>query len=235
MHFSGDIMGVSNRLIEEKIGGHALFINADAGLRARKIASFQSAFRRRHRPCRWHVWQQTHNGWQCENGQRCDWRHRHNDANYQRSIESVHTRCWLWTNQFKRHTGSIRQLHARWTVGYLHHLSRYAAICFVNSIKLQPVLGCDANVHMPSSWLTNAPRFTAIEMLVNNDKNIVVTMPGEGKTIFLANLFFSGEPLLQLGWWVRNDTLNAGYTGTTLLAGYAQAHMGVRSNIEIVW
>ena len=44
---------------------------------------------------------------------------------------------------------------------------------------------------------------------------------------FYFHLFiiFVGEALVELGWWIRNDTLALGYD-TTLLAGYSNAHMG---------
>ena len=65
---------------------------------------------------------------------------------------------------------------------------------------------------MPAAWITNAPRFTAVAIDFENKKNIIVTLPG--------------EPLLELGWMIRNLTLDAGFVATTMLAGYAQDHMG---------
>ncbi len=34
-----------------------------------------------------------------------------------------------------------------------------------------------------------------------------------------------GEALVELGWWIRNDTLALGFDQTFLL-GYSQNHMG---------
>ena len=46
------------------------------------------------------------------------------------------------------------------------------------------------NAHFNSGWLTNQPRFTAIRFDINDQHNVIVTAPG--------------EPLLELGWWIRN-------------------------------
>jgi len=73
------------------------------------------------------------------------------------------------------------------------------------------ILNCEFNPHLPSAWLSNYPRFTAFSFVINNKKSVIVTMPG--------------EPLVELGWWVRNDTLDMGYD-VTFLAGYSNAHMG---------
>jgi len=73
------------------------------------------------------------------------------------------------------------------------------------------VLRCDLNAHLNSGWITNQPRFTAIRIDIGTQHNVIVTAPG--------------EPLLELGWWIRNDTLALGFD-TTLLFGYSNAHMG---------
>jgi len=73
------------------------------------------------------------------------------------------------------------------------------------------ILRCDADVHMPEAWITNTPRFTAIAFGLNGENDVLVTLPG--------------EPLLELGWQVRNDTQKLGFDHT-ILAGYSNAHMG---------
>eukprot|EP01116_Phalansterium_solitarium_P024187 TRINITY_DN8784_c0_g1_i1.p1 TRINITY_DN8784_c0_g1~~TRINITY_DN8784_c0_g1_i1.p1 ORF type:complete len:487 (+),score=212.95 TRINITY_DN8784_c0_g1_i1:50-1462(+) len=70
---------------------------------------------------------------------------------------------------------------------------------------------CDANVHMPEAWLENTPRFTALRIDVGLTKAVIVSAPGEA--------------LLELGWWVRNDTAALGFD-VTLFAGYSNNHMG---------
>jgi len=72
-------------------------------------------------------------------------------------------------------------------------------------------LRCDANVHLGSAWLENLPRFTGVKLSYQNKNVVMVTMPGEA--------------LLELGWQIRNDTLNLGYDQTFLL-GYSNNHMG---------
>jgi len=72
------------------------------------------------------------------------------------------------------------------------------------------VLQCDLHVHLNEGWITNRPPFTAIRLTVSGSTLLAVTMPG--------------EPLLELGWWVRNFT--EPLADTTFLLGYSQSHMG---------
>lgn len=67
------------------------------------------------------------------------------------------------------------------------------------------MIGCALNPDLGSAWLENNPRFSAVRFTIGGTPTVMVTMPG--------------EPLLELGWWVRNDTLNAGYA-QTLVLGY---------------
>jgi len=66
-------------------------------------------------------------------------------------------------------------------------------------------LNCALNEHLGSAWIENTPRFTAIRFQIGTVNTVIVTMPG--------------EPLLELGWWVRNDTQKLGFD-QTLLFGY---------------
>jgi len=181
--FSGDIMGQANRLIEESsVGGLALFINADAG----DIDPAPGM---------------------CNNAPAFVGSGKMAAAvlNATQSLtpdDSVHFAVSTVTVDF-----GPTDLNA--TLGRFSNCTTGGTldICTICSI-----LDCDANVHMPEAWITNKPRFTAMSITSQGNKNILVTMPG--------------EPLLELGWVVRNATLAAGYTGVTLLAGYSQAHMG---------
>jgi len=73
------------------------------------------------------------------------------------------------------------------------------------------ILRCDLNAHLYSAWIEQSPRFTAFGFVINGIKSVVVSIPGEG--------------LVELGWWIRNDTLDMGWD-ITLLAGYSNAHLG---------
>lgn len=73
------------------------------------------------------------------------------------------------------------------------------------------VLGCDANVHMPEAWIENVPRFTALRIDTDSQKSVIVSAPGEA--------------LVELGWWIRNDTQALGFD-LTLFAGYSNNHLG---------
>lgn len=73
------------------------------------------------------------------------------------------------------------------------------------------ILDCDANIALPSSWVEENPRFTAFSFSIHGKSTVMVTMPGEA--------------LIELGWWIRNDTLDLGFD-QTLLLGYSNNHMG---------
>jgi len=73
------------------------------------------------------------------------------------------------------------------------------------------IFQCELNEHLPSSWIENNPRFTAFKFKINNKKIATFTVPGEA--------------LVELGWWLRNDTQKLGYD-VTLFAGYTNSHMG---------
>jgi len=76
---------------------------------------------------------------------------------------------------------------------------------------LSALFSIDENLELYSSWVENSPRFTALRIDIGTVKTVIGSLPGEG--------------LLELGWWLRNDTLAAGFQNTWL-AGYSNAHMG---------
>jgi hypothetical protein len=73
------------------------------------------------------------------------------------------------------------------------------------------VLKCDLPIALGESWVEQNPRFTAVSFEIQGKKSIMVTMPG--------------EPLIELGWIVRNDTAALGFDNTFLM-GYSNSHMG---------
>jgi len=77
--------------------------------------------------------------------------------------------------------------------------------------SLCAAIGCEVDLAIYSNWIENNPRFTALKLLIAGKATIIGTMPGEA--------------LLELGWWLRNDTQKLGYDNT-LLAGYSNSHMG---------
>jgi len=81
----------------------------------------------------------------------------------------------------------------------------------INICTFCAIYRCDENLHLFSNWVENSPRFTALRIDIGSIKTVIGTVPGEA--------------LLELGWWLRNDTLDAGFQNT-LLAGYSNAHMG---------
>jgi len=72
-------------------------------------------------------------------------------------------------------------------------------------------LDCDANIHLNGGWVENAPLFNAFRFVINGKSSVMVSIPGEA--------------LVELGWQIRNDTLDMGYDNT-LLAGYSNSHLG---------
>jgi len=81
----------------------------------------------------------------------------------------------------------------------------------INICTFCAIFHCEDNLELYSNWIDNSPRFTALSISVGNVKTIIGSIPGEA--------------ILEVGWWLRNDTFDAGYQNT-LLAGYSNAHMG---------
>lgn len=73
------------------------------------------------------------------------------------------------------------------------------------------VLKCDLNLHLDGKWIENTPKFTAIRWTIGGHNSLMVSIPG--------------EPLLELGWQIRNDTLKLGFDDVFLM-GYTNNHMG---------
>jgi hypothetical protein len=68
-------------------------------------------------------------------------------------------------------------------------------------------LDCDLNLHLDSSWVENDPKFSAVRLTVNGAHHLIVTVPG--------------EPIVELGTWIRNETLPLGFNNV-LVFGYSK-------------
>lgn len=73
------------------------------------------------------------------------------------------------------------------------------------------IFDCDANIHLPSSWIEETPMFSAFSFNINSKDTVMVSIPGEALT--------------ELGWQIRNDTADMNFD-QTLLAGYSNNHLG---------
>lgn len=181
MHFSGDIMGGACELIEEQVGGVALFVNADAG----DIDPTNAA---------------------------CSGQPKYAGAQ-QMATAVASTRKSIETSD----SASLAVAAAAVPFGptnlnaTLERFSNCTHGGLLDICTICEVLHCDVNAHLPSNWVENTPVFTAVRFDILGKRSVLVTMPG--------------EPLLELGWWVRNDTAAMGFD-TTLLAGYSNSHMG---------
>jgi len=71
---------------------------------------------------------------------------------------------------------------------------------------------CDANIHLPSSWIEEEPIFSAVRFNIHNKKTVVVTVPGEA--------------LIELGWKIRNTTEYELDFDETFLFGYSNSYCG---------
>jgi len=74
------------------------------------------------------------------------------------------------------------------------------------------ILQCELNEHLPSSWVENRPRFSAARMTIDGKHNVLFSLPGEA--------------IVELGWWIRNDTIKLGFDGINIFAGYTNSYMG---------
>jgi len=81
----------------------------------------------------------------------------------------------------------------------------------IDICSLCAVLHCDLNAHFGASWIEDKPRFTSFLFEIEAEPTLLVTVPGEA--------------LVELGWQIRNDTLNLNYQ-RTFLFGYSNNHLG---------
>jgi hypothetical protein len=193
MYFSGDIMGVSCEVIEETIGGVALFINGDAGDIDPTGAACSGAPNFEGAPIIAAAVKKVR------------------DSLVPTADVQMNVASQVFNFGPTNLNITLQRFDNCTTGGELD-------ICTICSI-----LRCDLNAHLYSSWIEQTPRFTAFEFIINGNKSVMVSMPGEA--------------LVELGWWIRNgnrflhlddiflDTLDMGYD-VTLLAGYSNAHMG---------
>jgi len=181
MKFSSDISGYANKLIEQNVGGVALFVNGDAGDidPGPGMCSPQPKFK----------------------------------GSELMADAVAKFRATLTTfDQVDIATNS--QIVPFGLTNLNMTLKRFLNCSsggFLDICTFCMIVQCDINEHLPSSWVETNPRFTAFKFKINNKNSVVFTVPGEA--------------LLELGWWLRNYTLAAGFN-TTLFAGYSNNHMG---------
>lgn len=77
------------------------------------------------------------------------------------------------------------------------------------------ILKCDANIHLPESWVEEFPRFTAFLFEINGVSTGMVTIPGEA--------------LVELGWWIRNGKKMGGKK----IIGSRHTSVGMGSNFVV--
>jgi len=181
MKFSGDIMGVTCQRIEELAGGVALFFNADAGDIDPAPGVCSGAPNFLGAP---------------------------KIAAAVQKIATAMTTSSTVSIKAASRVVEFGPTDLNYTLARFDNCTRGGPLDICTLCK---AIRCDANVHMPSSWISNTPKFTAFSFVIDSVKSVMCTFPG--------------EPLLDLGWWHRNDTKDLGYN-VTLLAGYSNDHMG---------
>jgi len=182
MEFSGDIMGGVCEVIEQQVGGVALFMNADAG----DIDPGPGV---------------------------CD-----NKPNY-KGAPIIAAAVAKTRSSLKPTNVNIQiEAHSEF-IGFGVTDLNATFQRFDNCTDGGPLdictfcefFKCDLNAHLPESWIEENPKFSAFSLVINGVSTVIVSIPGEA--------------LLELGWWIRNDTKDLGFD-QTLLAGYSNSHMG---------
>eukprot|EP01095_Lingulamoeba_sp_RSL-Kostka_P010630 TRINITY_DN3864_c0_g1_i1.p1 TRINITY_DN3864_c0_g1~~TRINITY_DN3864_c0_g1_i1.p1 ORF type:complete len:468 (+),score=190.18 TRINITY_DN3864_c0_g1_i1:25-1428(+) len=79
-------------------------------------------------------------------------------------------------------------------------------ICTICEIR-----DCTLDIRGGEAWVEETPRFSAFRLALGNNNTAIVTIPGEA--------------LLELGWQIRNDTLDLGFKDTTFLFGYTNNYL----------
>jgi len=181
MKFSGDIMGYTNDVIEETIGGTALFINADAG----DVDPTPQA---------------------CVGVPKC-------------AGSSIIAAAVVKERNILPTSSTVKINVASQVIPYgltslnmtLQRFDNCTSGGPLDICSICMVLRCDLNLHLDEAWLEQNPRFTAVSFEILGNHTLMVTLPG--------------EPLVELGWQVYNDTLKMGFDNT-FLCGYTNNHMG---------
>jgi hypothetical protein len=79
------------------------------------------------------------------------------------------------------------------------------------------ILKCEDNIHLGPAWIETVAKFTALhwklDMGGSFNEALMLTVPGEA--------------LVELGWWIRNDTLQLGFQANqSWILGYTNNYMG---------
>jgi len=184
MMFSSDIAGACCSAIEEEVGGVALFINADAG-----------------------DIDPTDEVCGC-NGGVCAFPGRTAFASAVATVRAKLEPVTSITISTYSEIVPFGETSLNITLARFNNCTSGGPL---DLCSLCYMIGCDANIHLPESWVEENPRFTAMNINVNGVNTGIVTVPG--------------EPLIELGWWIRNDTQALKFD-QTLLFGYSNNHMG---------
>eukprot|EP00028_Trichosphaerium_sp_Am-I-7-wt_P004895 CAMPEP_0168525948 /NCGR_PEP_ID=MMETSP0405-20121227/11634_1 /TAXON_ID=498012 /ORGANISM="Trichosphaerium sp, Strain Am-I-7 wt" /LENGTH=288 /DNA_ID=CAMNT_0008548613 /DNA_START=27 /DNA_END=893 /DNA_ORIENTATION=+ len=149
MKFSGDIMGHTNTLIEQNIGGVSLFINADAGdidptsESCAQEPNFSGSTTIMNKVV------QVRN--------------------------SIKTSSNVALTAYSENV-PFGSTNLNFTLERFENCTTGGALDICSICK---VLGCDINAHMGDAWIENKPKFTAFKIVVDDVSTVVVTVPGE--------------------------------------------------------
>lgn len=183
LHLSGDIVGKTTSDVEALVGGVALFMQSDAG-------------------------DVSPTGLACENAP--DFNGAHVFAAAVESIRDEASSKMSVDAKISIATSIVDfgKTNLNITLQRLDNCTKGGPL---DICSLCMMIGCDANVHLDSSWVENSPRFTAIRIDVADESNVILTVPGEALT--------------EVGGWLRQDAADLGFT-TVFLSGYSNNHMG---------
>jgi len=180
MLFSSDIMGGTCSLIEQQVGGVALFVNGDAG----DISPADGA---------------------------CD-----NKPNYNGAAKMAAVGTDVRSSLDAVASGTIRSSYVDVDFGMTQTNFTFARTMncttggFFNICSICEIFHCDLNIQAGSFIVEEEPRFTAFEFVLGGNSTVMVTIPGEA--------------LVELGWQIRNDSLDLGFDQTFLL-GYSNNYL----------
>jgi len=184
MKFSSDIAGAVCDLVEDTIGGVALFVNADAG-----------------------DIDPTSETCGCNNGH-CQFS---GAPKFVAQIKKIRDRLRPTSNVVIKVASEIIPFgptNLNMTLARNDDCDNGGELDICTICR---IINCDINLHLGDAWLQQYPRFTALSFTVNQKTTGMVTVPGEA--------------LVELGWWIRNGTMDLGFDQNFLL-GYSNDHMG---------
>merc|ERR1711991_108500 len=177
----GDIMGVASNMIEESIGGGAMFMNADAG----DIDPMDGM---------------------CNNPPNFT-----GPGNFSSAIQALRENITTFTEielQTAALIAPFGPTNLNFTFSRFENCTTGGPL---DVCGICEILHCDFNVHMPSGWIENKPTFTSWGFIIDGVSTVLVSAPGEALVdLGCDQTILAGYSNNHMGYFATPDQYDAG-------------------------